>query len=122
MARTEVWVHTDTKIIRADTIRAVGWPPYGNCVLLELAVPGERQPLTIRVQPDPRTSYHAGRDAEERAAARARAHGLDQGLLHAIADAARIPGGAAVLLGHDDDGFPTQWEIEALAASTPEPE
>lgn len=53
MPRAEVWVRTDTKIIRADTIRAVGWSPHTEPVLLELATSGEKQPLTIRVQPDP---------------------------------------------------------------------
>ncbi len=35
-----------------DTIRAVGWAPPVAGVLLALATSGEKQPLTIRVQPD----------------------------------------------------------------------
>jgi hypothetical protein len=120
MTRTEVWVHTDTKIIRADTIRAVGWSPHAGPALLELATSGEKQPLTIRVQPDLPTAYRPA--AEEVEAAWERADGLDKGLLHAVADAAKIPGGAIVLLDHDDEDFPKQWEIEPLACGTPAPE
>lgn len=131
MARTEVWVRTDTKIIRADTIPAVGWSSETDPVLLELATSGEKQPLTIRVQPDiPAYFFYdaeTGKEgAEQReeayAAAWERAEGLDQGLLHAIANAAKIPGGAVVFLDHDDEDLPRQWEIEPLAADQPEPE
>lgn len=131
MARTEVWVHTDTKIIRADTIRAVGWSSETDPVLLELATSGEKQPLTIRVQPDlPPYFFHdaeTGKEGGEQrkaayAAAWERADGLDQGLLHAIANAAKIPGGAVVFLDHDDEDFPRQWTIEPLAVDRPEPE
>jgi hypothetical protein len=52
---------------------------------------------------------------EDYLAARERAHGLDEGLLRAIATAAKIRGGAAVFLDHDDEGFPKHWEIESLA-------
>jgi hypothetical protein len=51
-----------------------------------------------------------------------RAAGLDQGLLHAVTNAAKIPGGAVVFLDHDDEDFPKQWEIEPLASGTPTPE
>jgi hypothetical protein len=131
MPRAEVWVRTDTKIIRADTIRAVGWSPHTEPVLLELATSGEKQPLTIRVQPDlPRYFVYnertgkTGDDQRDEAyqAAWERAGGLDEGLLRAIADAAKIPGGAVVYLGHDDEDFPGQWEIEPLASGTPPPE
>jgi hypothetical protein len=131
MPRAEVWVRTDTKIIRADTIRAVGWSPHAEAVLLELVASGEKQPLTIRVQPDlPRYFVYdegtgkTGDDQRHEAyqAAWERAGGLDEGLLRAIANAAKIPGGAVVLLGHDDEDFPGQWEIEPLASGTPAPE
>lgn len=124
-------MHTDAKIIRADTIRAVGWPPGAEAVLLELAISGEKQPLTIRVQPDlPKYFIYdegTGKTGDEQRneaceAAWERADGLDQGLLHAIANAAKIPGGAAVFLDHDDEDFPKQWEIEPLAAGTSAPE
>jgi hypothetical protein len=42
MPRAEVWVRTDTKIIRADTIRAVGWSPRAEAALLELVISGEK--------------------------------------------------------------------------------
>jgi hypothetical protein len=121
MARTDVWVATDTKNIRADTIRAVGWSPYAKAVLLELSVVGEKQPLTIRVQPDLRSPlpYNWSQEQKIYQDAWARAEGLDQGLLRAIADAAKIAGGAAVFLDRDDEGFPRQWEIEPLASSAP---
>jgi hypothetical protein len=48
-----------------------------------------------------------------------RAGGLDKGLLRAIVNAAKIPGGAVVFLDHDDADFPGQWEIERLASGTP---
>jgi hypothetical protein len=120
MVRTEVWVQTDTKLIRADTIRAVGWSPHAGPALLELATSGEKQPLTIRVQPDLPTYYRPAQ--EEIEAAWERAGDLDQGLLHAVANAAKIPGGAVVLLAHDDEDFPKQWETEPLASGTPTPE
>ncbi len=131
MARTEVWVQTDTKIIRADTIRAVGWSPHAEPVLLELATSGEKQPLTIRVQPDLPTYFfydeetgETGDDKRNKvyAAAWERAGGLDQGLLRAVAAAAKIPGGAVVFLDHDDEDLPKQWEIKPLASGTPAPE
>ena len=131
MARTEVWVRTGTKIIRADTIRAVGWSPHAEAVLLELAISGEKQPLTIRVQPDlPKYFMYddetgqTGDDQRDEAyeAAWERAGGLDQGLLRAVANAAKVPGGAVVFLDHDDEGFPKQWEIEPLASGPPAPE
>lgn len=75
MTRTEVWVHTDTKIIRADTIRAVGWSPHAGPALLELATSAEKQPLTIRVQPDLPTAYRPA--PEEVEAAWERAGDLD---------------------------------------------
>jgi hypothetical protein len=124
MARTEVWVRTDTKIIRADTIRAVGWAPPVAGVLLGLATSGEKRPFTIRVQPDlPIYLASASNTRDEWCeAAWDRAAGLDESLLHAVAAAAKIPGGAVVFLDHDDEGFPKQWEIEPLAPSTPTPE
>lgn len=131
MARAEVWVRTDTKIIRADIIRAVGWSPHAEAVLLELAASGEKQPLTIRVQPDLPTYFiydeetgKTGDDQRDEAyeAAWERAAGLDQGLLRAVAKAAKIPGGAVVFLDHDDANFPRQWEVEPLASGTPAPE
>ena len=108
MARTEVWVHTDTKLIRADNIRTVGWSARSEAALLELAVSGEKQPLTIRVQPDLPTylTYDHTQRVKESEAAWERARGLDQGLLRAVANAAKIPGGAAVYLDHDDEDFP----------------
>lgn len=48
--------------------------------------------------------------------------GLDQGLLRAVTNAARVPGGAVVFLDHDDEDFPEQWEIEPLASEPPAPE
>lgn len=130
MSRAEVWVHTDTKIIRADTIRSVGWLSADEPAVLELQVSGEKQPLTIRVQPDlpPYFFYdkESGKEGGEQMreaqdAAWGRADGLDQGLLHAIADAATIPGGAAVFLDHDDHGYPKHWETEQLASNRPTP-
>ncbi len=122
---------TDTKIIRADTIRAVGWAPHAQAVLLELAISGEKQPLTIRVQPDLPKSFiyneETGKTGDEQRdeayeAAWERADDMDQGLLHAVANAAKIPGGAVVFLDDDDEDFPKQWEIEPLASGTPAPE
>jgi hypothetical protein len=128
VARTEVWVHTDTKIIRADTIRAVRWAPHAEAVLLELNISGEKQPLSIRVQPDLPTYFiydkatgKTGDDQRDEVykAAWERAGGLDEGLLRAVANAAKIPGGAVVFLDHNDEDFPKQWEIEPLASGTP---
>lgn len=109
----------------------MGWSPRAEAILLELVISGEKQPLTIRVQPDlPRYFIYdegtgkMGDDQRDEAykAAWERAGGLDEGLLRAIADAAKIPGGAVVSLGHDDEDFPGQWEIEPLASGTPAPE
>ena len=124
-------MRTDTKIIRADTIRAVGWWSHAEAVLLELVASGEKQPLTIRVQPDLPTYFiydertgKTGNDQRDEVhkAAWERAGGLDKGLLRPIANAAKIPGGAVVLLDHDDEDFARQWEIEPLASGTPAPE
>jgi hypothetical protein len=142
MTRSEVWVHTDTKIIRADTIRAVGgwrsaprpvaglstWSPHDEPVHLKIETSGDKQPLTIRVQPDLPYIYmeddETGKTADQLndevlEAAWERVNGLDEGLLRAIAAAAKILGGGAVFLDHDDQGFPKQWEIEPLASSAP---
>src|SRR5260370_32538445 len=77
-----------------DTIRAVGWAPPVAGVLLALATSGEKQPLTIRVQPDLPT-YLGYTSASARdawcGAAWERAAGLDQSLLHAVAAVAKIP-------------------------------
>jgi len=124
-------VHTDTKIVRADTIRSVGWrAEAAEPDLLELSVSGEKEPLTIQVQPSipayfvyDEESGKTGREQKDEAYAAAwtRANGLDQGLLHAIANAAKIPGGAAVFLDHDDEDYPTGWEVEPLASDGPAP-
>ena len=124
-------MRTDTKIIRAGTIRAAGWSPHAEAVPLELAASGEKQPLTIRAQPDLPTYFiydegtrKTGSDqrGEVYEAAWERAGGPDKGLLRAIANAAKIPGGAVVFLDHDDEDFPRQWEMEPLASGTPAPE
>jgi hypothetical protein len=127
--RAEVWVRTDTKIIRADNIRAVGWSPPVAGVLLEVATSGEKQPLTIRVQPDqPDLPYHLRYSADTEITNKLceeiweRGAGLDQGLLRAVTKAATVPGGAVVYLDHDDEGYPKQWEIEPLASGAPAPE
>lgn len=96
-------MRTDTKIIRADTVRAAGWSPPVAGILLELATSGEKRPLTIRVQPD-LPAYLTYSDNETRdklcEAAWERAAGLDQGLLRAVTNAAKLPGGAVVFLDH----------------------
>lgn len=69
----------------------------------------------VRVQPDlPRYFIYnertgkTGDDQRDEAyqAAWERAGGLDEGLLRAIANVAKIPGGAVVFLDHDDQDFP----------------
>jgi hypothetical protein len=74
-------------------------------------------------KPDP-AAGQTGDDQRDKVyeAAWERAGGLDQGLLRAVADAAKIPGGAVVFLDHDDEDFPKRWEIEPLASGTPTPE
>lgn len=125
MTRAEVWVRTDTKIVRADTIRSVGWSPPVAGVLLELAASGEKSPLTIRVQPDlPHYLMHTeGSETRDKLCEEIweRGAGLDQELLRTVTKAAKVPGGAVVLLDHDDEDFPTQWEIEPPDSDAPAP-
>jgi hypothetical protein len=116
MARNETWVRTDGKLIRGDAVQAVAFViSEGRPTHLELRATGERKLLEIRIQPDRYLDplIYMDRNAANEAAWQ-RAAGLDEELLARLAAAARIPGGAVVSLGHDDDGFPSGWQIEPL--------
>jgi hypothetical protein len=52
MACSGAWIRTDSKIIRADTIRAIAWYEHGAPEYLRLRATGEADPLCIQVHPE----------------------------------------------------------------------
>ncbi len=120
MACSDVWIRTDSKLIRADTVQAVAWNEFGAPEFLQLRASGETDPLCIQVEPkaagrgDGPFDFGAHEQALHDAAPRIA--GLDGELVRSMAAASQRPGGALIRLQRQDHDSRVRWLIEPLTA------